>query len=71
MVMLCPHEVIYAVYDILFHSLEALSGARNDAYVSIEDTRIDYRTEPIIGLHPDNGRRRYKVTPSLIGWAQT
>ena len=25
----------------------------------------------ILGLRPANGRRRYKVTPSLIGWAQT
>ena len=24
-----------------------------------------------LGLHPANERRRYKVTPSLIGWAQT
>ena len=23
------------------------------------------------GLHPANERRRYKVTPSLIGWVQT
>ena len=23
------------------------------------------------GLRPANERRRYKVTPSLIGWAQT
>ena len=25
----------------------------------------------IPGLRPDNGRRRYFVTTSLIGWAQT
>ena len=25
----------------------------------------------ILDLHPANERRRYKVTPSLIGWAQT
>ena len=23
----------------------------------------------ILGLHPPNERRRYKVTPPLIGWA--
>ena len=28
-------------------------------------------TGPILGLRPTNERRRYKVTPSLIGWAQT
>ena len=25
----------------------------------------------ILGLRPANEMRRYKVTPSLIGWAQT
>ena len=25
----------------------------------------------ILGLRPANERRRYKVTPSHIGWAQT
>ena len=25
----------------------------------------------ILGLHPANNRRRYKVTPYFIGWAQT
>ena len=25
----------------------------------------------ILGLHPANERRRYEVTPSPIGWAQT
>ena len=30
-----------------------------------------YDTGLILGLHPTNERRRYKVTPSLIGWAQT
>ena len=25
----------------------------------------------ILGLRPANARRRYKVTPSLIGWVQT
>ena len=28
-------------------------------------------TGMILGLLPANERRRYKVTPSLIGWAQT
>ena len=30
-----------------------------------------YNARLIPGLHPANERRRYKVTPSLIGWAQT
>ena len=35
---------------------------------------VDYRrhiTGRILGLHPANERLRYKVTPSLIGLAQT
>ena len=31
----------------------------------------DVITELILGLCPANERRRYKVAPSLIGWAQT
>ena len=30
-----------------------------------------YTAGLILGLRPANERRRYKVTPSLIGWAQT
>ena len=32
---------------------------------------IDVFLGLILGLHPANERRPYKVTPSLIGWAQT
>ena len=36
-------------------------------------SKISLRSVPglILDLHPANERRRYKVTPSLIGWAQT
>ena len=34
-------------------------------------SRIYTITGMILGLHPANGRRRYKVTASLIGCAQT
>ena len=30
-----------------------------------------YNAGLILGLHPVNEKRRYKVTPSLIGWLQT
>ena len=33
--------------------------------------RDDKSAGVILGLRPANERRRYKVTPSLIGWAQT
>ena len=29
------------------------------------------KAELILDLRPANEKRRYKVTPSLIGWAQT
>ena len=34
---------------------------------------LNHTKEPglMLGLRPANERRRYKVTPSLIGWAQT
>ena len=32
---------------------------------------FEYNAELILGLHAANERRRYKVTPSLIDWAQT
>ena len=35
------------------------------------ELRKDHISGLILGLHPANERRRYKVTPSLIGWAQT
>ena len=41
----------------------------------IPETMITYFTYSytglILGLRPANERRRYNVTPSLIGWAQT
>ena len=32
---------------------------------------VAYIAGLIIGLRQPNERRRYKVTPSLIGWAKT
>ena len=32
---------------------------------------VGYAAGLILGLRPANERRRYKVTPSLIGWAHT
>ena len=34
-------------------------------------SNIPYITRLILGLRPANERRRYKVTPSVIGWVQT
>ena len=40
-------------------------------YSSPMYTTTTWAAELILGLHPANERRRYTVTPSLIGWAQT
>ena len=37
----------------------------------LEENNCLLKTGLILGLRPTNERRRYKVTPSLIGWAQT
>ena len=34
-------------------------------------TQMNKNPGLILNLHPPNERRRYKVTPSVIGWAQT
>ena len=36
-----------------------------------QGVKILQNTGLVLGLRPANGRRRYKVTPSLIGWGQT
>ena len=41
----------------------------NSCYIADADTCSITRV--ILGLHPANERRRYKVTPSVIGWAET
>ena len=47
-------------------------STRLDIYYVLDRTRCDIRYPGLIlGLCPANERRRYKVTPSLIGWAQT
>ena len=52
--------------SLIIHGLN--SGAPGVMSLLLE--LID-RTGLILGLHPANERRRYKVTLSLIGWAQT
>ena len=58
----CNFNHVNVTWDIV-PRFELLHGP-----VSIQCEAI---TGLILGLHPANERRRYKVTPSLIGWAQT
>ena len=41
-----------------------------DLNISVSDAHVQPCAGLILGLRPANERRRYKVTPSLIGWAQ-
>ena len=38
---------------------------------SAGEMRVVYKSGVIVRTHPANERRRYIVTPSLIGWADT
>ena len=41
------------------------------AVIMLADTRAGDSAGLILGLRPVNERRRYFVTPSLVGWVQT
>ena len=49
----------------------SLSAQAKMAQVKIKVSDAPCQSGLILGLRPTNERRRYKVTPSLIGWAQT
>ena len=52
---------------------EVLFDMMNNGTANKTDNTLHIRLMSglILGLRPANERRRYKVTPSLIGWAQT
>ena len=52
--------VVISTYDVWLRAAASFHPVQGPASTGL-----------ILGLYPANGRRRYKVTPSLIGWAQT
>ena len=44
---------------------------RDEGYIEAENKFLISPPALILGLHPTNERRCYKVTPSLTGWVQT
>ena len=50
---------------IMFCGSAPKANACNDFVYLLTHTRL------MLGLHPANERRYYKVMPSLIGWTQT
>ena len=51
--------------------MKTLSAARNKNFTIMKSFLLQWMSGLILGLRPANERRCYKVTPSLIGWAQT
>ena len=55
-----------------FQDFVVLYEQFNDTFIRADSYgRSVWKSGLILGLHSTNERRRYKVTPSLIGWAQT
>ena len=52
-------------------SIPGLCTVSPFAYWFSSEVQGWYTAGLILGLRPANERRRYKVTPYLIGWAQT
>ena len=52
-------------------ALHLMQGSETPPVSKVAYCSFKWSAGLILGLHPANGGRRYKVTPSLIGWAQT
>ena len=75
-----PVKDVYSLWEYTHGLVQDCSNSNADALdllqsctkSSIQKVRrvSCIETGLILGLHPANERRRYKVTPSLIGWAQ-
>ena len=55
-----PWDVQFIIFNIYYLEFFGETAIRQLWYAGL-----------MLGLHPASERRRYKVTPSLIGWAQT
>ena len=66
------HMDCVKTFDVLlvsaFEATEPMTGGKTGTRRRGSQTEI---AGMILGLRPANERRRYKVTPCLIGWAQT
>ena len=76
-----PHRCVNTPYTKLTHNCSACPQRLTTVELALYRSTVTRKyvtahsahpyTELILGLCPTNERRRYKVTPSLIGWAQT
>ena len=63
---ICPPPLrVVTMKFVMMHILSV-----ETALVVKSEIQVKKNTGLILGLRPANERRRYKVTPSLIGWAQ-
>ena len=64
------HDDGYHGGDVMWSAFAVMKDMHQEKIYFI-DIWIQLDLGLILGLHPANERRRYKVTTSLIGWAQT
>ena len=68
----CSISLMTVLMRELFFDLDLISPQPSQAITNfIIDTALFTWAGLILGLRPANEIRRYKVTPSLIGWTQT
>ena len=65
-----PHDLTH-MKSIGYKWVEQYQNLRKGVITMIQDINPSTYTRLILGLHPANERRCYKVTPSLTGWVQT
>ena len=58
-------------YCSIYHGIPYCTTVDRNHFVYAPRQRETTYSRLILGLRPANDRRRYKVMPSLIGWAQT
>ena len=71
-----PFDDVIMILSFALHCVLSNRPKRNEEDCMTFQTKLPlksgwYNRRVHLGLHPANERRRYKVTPSVIGWAQT
>ena len=61
----------FAAHGQMNNILSTVSSMRKYVHPNHRFSSNDQLPGLILGLRPANERRRYEVTPSLIGWART
>ena len=68
---LCHQMASRGLNELMQDCSISIANALEIVFHQAIDIRHIHTSELILGLLPANERRRYKVTPSHIGWVQT